>query len=67
MDYPISGSTVSNKSIGLCRTDSDGSLQAKEPNFAWNQLKADSGADPLIDGNQDPWLAPWDGTVGRHL
>jgi hypothetical protein len=46
----------------IYRTLADGSLQAKQPNFTWNQLQGNSGADPLIDGNLDPWLAPWDGT-----
>lgn len=38
---------------------SDGSLQ---PKAGKNQLTARPGSDPLIDGQPDPWLAPWDGT-----
>jgi uncharacterized protein YjdB len=39
-----------------------GSLQRKLPNPSFNLLHAAPQTDPLIDGQLDPWLAPWDGT-----
>jgi hypothetical protein len=44
----------------IFRTLPDGSLQPKP---GWNQLVVSPGADPLIDGQPDPWLAPWNGAV----
>ena len=41
----------------------DGSLELKQPNVNWNELKAVPQTDPLIDGHPDPWLAPWNGNV----
>jgi len=43
----------------IYRTLSGGSPELKAT--GWNSLSATPGADPLIDGKPDPWLAPWDG------
>ena len=49
----------------IYRTIQNGSVrqpQLKQPNVSWNQLHDIPRQDPLIDGHEDPWLAPWDGT-----
>jgi len=43
----------------IFRTLPNGSLQ---PKAGYNQVKSVPYQDPLIDGQPDPWLAPWDGT-----
>jgi len=43
----------------IYRTLPGGSLQLKQPNTSYDHLQATPGTDPLIDGNLDPWLAPW--------
>jgi hypothetical protein len=43
----------------IFRTLADGTMQLKA---VPNHLTAIPGSDPLIDGQLDPWLAPWDGT-----
>ena len=51
----------------IYRTLYDGSLQPKYPTascdncYEKNILDGEFGVDPRIDGNLDPWLAPWDG------
>ena len=45
----------------IYRTLPDKSLQLKTPNTDFNKLQATPQEDPLIDGNLDPWLAPWNG------
>jgi len=47
----------------IYRTLQDGTTQRKQPNTVFNQLQAAPAADPLIDGQLDPWLAWWDGRV----
>ncbi len=43
----------------IFRTLPDNALQPKQ---GWNRLTAKPQSDPLIDGQLDPWLAPWDGS-----
>jgi hypothetical protein len=60
-DYGMAGQRVWGVKQ-IYRTLTNGSLELKQPTAVFNQLKADPGSDPLIDGQLDPWLAPWDGT-----
>lgn len=51
----------------MYRTLPDGTLQSKQSSpacsycYQKNLLNVVPQTDPLIDGNPDPWLAPWDG------
>jgi hypothetical protein len=51
----------------IYRTLPDGTLQSKQSSpacsycYQKNLLNVVPQTDPLIDGNPDPWLAPWDG------
>jgi len=42
----------------IYRTLQSGAFAAKRP---WNEVAATPSQIPLIDGQVDPWLAPWDG------
>jgi hypothetical protein len=48
----------------IYRTLPGGSLTPKN---GWNLLSVQPGTDPLIDGNPDPWLAPWDGQASSCI
>lgn len=65
-DYGLPGQRMWNV-YRIYRTLSDGTLQSKQSSpacsdcYEKNLLNAVPQTDPLIDGNPDPWLAPWNG------